>query len=182
MSTKTTVCFCPWSSERKCKGLIPPWHVCAGTASSRDTIWLAIFFFQLTVLIYSAQSINTASKSGTLPVLWAHLTAQKSLHCMFLYSTSDEDAHTQAKGSKERINFAQTVIAEQGWSELEIIEYSWEHWPGALTTKAPGPGRAGRRRQQSQEWRKEKEKWCGFHRKRLGRMSCADQAMLTDCV
>lgn len=65
---------------------------------------------------------------------------------MFLYSTFDADAHMQAKGSKERINFAQTVIAEQGWSELEIIESSQEYCPEALTTKAPGPGRAGRRR------------------------------------
>lgn len=54
---------------------------------------------------------------------------------MFLYSTSDADAHMQAKGSKERTNFARAVIAEQGWSELEIIESSWEYCPGALTTK-----------------------------------------------
>lgn len=65
---------------------------------------------------------------------------------MLLYSTSGADAHTQAKGSKESINFAQAVISEQGWSELEFIESSTDECPGVLTTETPILGRAGRRR------------------------------------
>lgn len=69
----------------------------------------------------------------------------ESLQYMFLSSTWDADAHIQAKGSKERIIFAQGVIAEQGWSELQFIESSEEYCPGVPTTETPVLGRAGRR-------------------------------------
>lgn len=67
-------------------------------------------------LIYLDGSINNAGTTGTLSVLRAHLTAREPLPYMVLQSTSAADACTQAKGSKERINFAEVAVAEQGWS------------------------------------------------------------------
>lgn len=141
----------PRSGEKGCKGLIPPWQVCAGTASRRDTIPSAALPFSWLSLIYSDQSINSARKkvlcqySGhTLPCStrsWAALLLQVLL--------------CRQGGSKERINSVRAVVAE---SELEVFESSQECCPGVLTIESLPFGRA-ERRQQSQKWRKEKENW-----------------------
>lgn len=55
------------------QSLIPPWHGCAGTAASRDTIPSAVFPFGWLGLIYS--DYKQCQEKGTLSVLWAHLAA-----------------------------------------------------------------------------------------------------------